>query len=126
MPLRRATTLTGNQPLIATTFGHALIATENSENYAEAERVLKAAVARDKDNPFAWYQLGIIYAARGDMPRARLASAEQQLMSRNLAEALRSAEVAEQGLPKGSPDWLRAQDIAMTARAEIERARKKK
>ena len=126
VPLRRATTLTGNQPLIATTFGHALIATENSDNFAEAERVLKAAVARDKDNPFAWYQLGIIYAARGDMPRARLASAEQQLMGRNLTEALRSAEVAEQGLPKGSPDWLRAQDIAMTARAEIERARKKK
>ena len=124
--LRRATELTGNAPLIATTFGHALIATEQRDNFAEAERVLKTAVAKDRENPFAWYQLGVVYAARGDTARARLASAEQQLMNRSFAEALRSAEVAEQGLPKATPDWLRAQDIAMTARAEIERERKKK
>ena len=29
-------------------------------------------------------------------------------------------------LPKGSPDWLRAQDIAMAARAELERQRDRK
>lgn len=125
-PLRKATLLTQNEPLIATTFGHALIATEDKDNFVEAERVLKTAVARDKDNPFAWYQLGVVYEARGDTPRARLASAEQQLMSYNLPEAMRSAEAAEAGLPKGSPDWLRAQDIAMSARAEIERRDKKK
>ena len=80
-PLRRATKLTDNQPLIAALFGHALIATEDRAHHAEAEQVLKAAVARDRYNPFAWYQLGVVYAASGDMPRARLASAEQQIMS---------------------------------------------
>ncbi|MFA7602286.1 MAG: M48 family metalloprotease [Novosphingobium sp.] len=125
-PLRRATELTNNQPLIATTFGHALIATENPGNFAEAERVLKAAVARDRENPFAWYQLGMVYAANGDMARARLASAEQQALSRRMPEALHSAEAAEAALPKGSPDWLRAQDIAMQARAAIERNRKRR
>lgn len=125
-PLRRATELTNNQPLIATTFGHALIATENPANFREAERVLKAAVARDRENPFAWYQLGVVYAANGDMPRARLASAEQQALSMRMPEALRSAEAAEAALPKGSPDWLRAQDIAMQARAAIERNRKRR
>jgi predicted Zn-dependent protease len=125
-PLRRATRLTNNQPLIATTFGHALIASEDPKNFAEAERVLKAAVARDRENPFAWYQLGVVYAANGDMPRARLASAEQQVMSLQMPEALMSAEAAEAALPKGSPDWLRAQDIAMQARAAIEQKRKRK
>lgn len=125
-PLRRATELSGNQPLIATTFGHALIATEDAKNFIEAQRVLKTAVARDRENPFAWYQLGVVYAANGDMPRARLASAEQQVLSLRMPEALRSAEAAEAALPKGSPDWLRAQDIAMQARAEIERNRKRK
>ena len=119
--LRKANRLTGNDPLIASSFGHALLATEDPANYEEAERVLKASVARDRSNPFAWYQLGIIYAARGDIPRARLASAEQQAMNGRMAEALRSAEAAERGLPTGSPDWLRAQDIAMVARAELER-----
>ena len=125
-PLRRATDLTGNQPLIATLFGHALIATEDGGNFAEAERVLKAAVARDRFNPFAWYQLGVIYAAKGDMPRARLASAEQQVLNGRMGEALNSASAAEVGLPQGSPDWLRAQDIAMQAKAEIDRGKKRK
>lgn len=124
--LRRATELTSNQPLIATTFGHALIATEDKGNFQEAERVLKAAVARDRENPFAWYQLGVVYAANGDLARAKLASAEQQVMSLQMPQALRSAEAAEAELPKGSPDWLRAQDIAMQARAAIEQARKRK
>nr|WP_231730295.1 M48 family metalloprotease [Novosphingobium sp. Fuku2-ISO-50] len=125
-PLRRAVALTRNQPLIATTFGHALLATEDRANFSEAERVLKAAVARDHDNPFAWYELGVVYEAEGDTPRARLASAEQQQMELHFAEAMRNAEAAEAALPKGSPDWLRAQDIAMSSRAMIERKRKKK
>ncbi|MEJ2409694.1 MAG: M48 family metalloprotease [Novosphingobium sp.] len=125
-PLRRATQLTGNQPLIATLFGHALMATEDPANFKEAERVLRAAVARDRENPFAWYQLGTIYAANGDMPRARLASAEQQVLSRHMNEALISAQAAEAGLPAGSPDWLRAQDIEMQARAELEREKKRR
>jgi predicted Zn-dependent protease len=125
-PLRRATDLSSNQPLIATLFGHALIATEDGGNFAEAERVLRAAVARDRYNPFAWYQLGVIYAADGDMPRARLASAEQQALSGRMGAALNSAMTAETGLPAGSPDWLRAQDIAMQAKAAIERRKKRK
>ena len=123
--LRQATRLTGNNPLIATIFGHALIATENPANYPEAERVLKAAVARDRESPFAWYQLGVVYAAQGDMPRARLASAEQQVMEQRYPEALQNAQAAVAGLPEGSSDWLRAQDIAMQARAALEDKKKK-
>ena len=125
-PLRRATELTGNQPLIATTFGHALLATEEPVQLPEAERVLKAAVARDRENPFAWYELGVIYGQRGDLARARLASAEQQVLELNYRQALNSAEAAEAGLPQGAPDWLRAQDIAMQARAAIEQHKKRR
>ena len=121
--LRRATELTGNDPLIASTFGHALLATEDRANLAEAEQVLRAAVARDRENPFAWYQLGMVYGARGDIPRAQLASAEQQVMSGRPREALRNAEAAEQSLPRGSTDWIRAGDVALQARAELERER---
>ena len=101
-------------------------AASQSKLFIEAQRVLKAAVARDRENPFAWYQLGVVYAANGDMPRARLASAEQQVMSMQMPQALASAEAAEAALPKGSPDWLRAQDIALQARAAIERNRKRR
>ncbi len=124
--LRKATDLTNTNPLIASIFGHALIATEDQANFPEAERVLRAAVSRDRFNPFAWYQLGVVYAADGDMPRARLASAEQQVMSGSYEEAIRSAQYAEAGLPAGSPDWIRAQDIRMQARAELERQPKRR
>ena len=121
--LRRATQLTGNSPLIASSFGHALLATEDKAHLEEAEQVLRASVARDRENPFAWYQLGMVYGARGDIPRARLASAEQQVMSGRPREALQNAEAAEQSLPRGSTDWIRAGDVALQARAELERQR---
>ena len=124
--LRRATALSNHNPLIATTFGHALIATEDPGQLAEAEKVLRAAVALDRENPFAWYQLGMIYGAKGDLPRAQLASAEQQTLQRNYPQALRSAETAQAGLAKGSPDWIRAGDIAMQSRAAIEQGRKRR
>ena len=121
VPLRRATELTRAHPLIAGMLGHALIATEDKANFAEAENVLRASVQKDRYNPFAWYQLGVVYEARGDIPRARLASAEQQVMNRLYPQALANAQAAEAYLPYGSPDWIRAQDVALEARAELER-----
>ncbi|TCD06644.1 peptidase M48 [Erythrobacteraceae bacterium CFH 75059] len=122
-PLREATRLTGNAPLIGSIYGHALIAAEDPAYHEEALRVLRASVARDRANAFAWHQLGVIYAQQGDQARAMLASAEQQALRRDHAAALRNARGAEAGLPVGSPDWLRAQDIGMAAQAALERER---
>ncbi|HWV13002.1 MAG TPA: M48 family metalloprotease [Sphingobium sp.] len=124
-PLREAVQLT-QQPLIATMLGHALIATEDDKNFAEAEQVLRTAVARDRDNPFAWYQLGVVYERRGDTPRAALATAERYALMGQDQMALRSADAAMQALKPGTVDYLRAQDIAMVSRAAIEQKRKKK
>ena len=125
--LRKAVANSRSQPLIAALLGHALIATEDSANYPEAEKVLKTAVALDNENPFAWYQLGIVYASKGDQARAALASAERFSLEGGQASlALRNAETAMQGLPQGSPDWIRAQDISLVARAEVERTRKRR
>ncbi len=120
-PLRRATRLTGSTPLIATLLGHALIATEDPINLDEAEAVLRSAIGRDRENPFAWYQLSVVYGQRGDTPRARLASAEQQILSGNFQAALVNASAAEQSLPVGSTDWIRSQDVQLQARALLER-----
>ncbi|WP_026149779.1 M48 family metalloprotease [Sphingobium xenophagum] len=124
-PLREAVRLT-NQPLISVLLAHALIATEDEANFAEAEQVLRLAVARDRENPFAWYQLGVVYERRGDTPRAALATAERYAMMDQHPMALRSADAAMQGLKPGTVDYLRAQDIAMVSRAAIEQQRKKR
>jgi predicted Zn-dependent protease len=124
--LRKAVDITGNQPLIAGIFGHALIATEDKGNLAEAERVLKAAVTKDNRNPFAWYQLGVVYDAKGDQPRAALANAERYLMEGVPQLALPNAATAMAGLPEYSQDWIRAQDIKLVAEAQVAKLRDKR
>ncbi len=125
-PLREAVSAAPNQPMIAAMLGHALIATEKQDNYPEAEKVLKTAVNRDNDNPFAWYQLGVIYDRKGDIARAALATAERYNLEGNAKLALVSAETALRGIPSGTPDYLRAQDIAMVSKAEVQKDKKKK
>ncbi|MBV9527052.1 MAG: M48 family metalloprotease [Sphingomonas sp.] len=120
-PLREATQRSGNAPLIASMLGHALVATEDTKNFAEAKRVLKDAVVRDDDNPFAWYQLGIIYENEGDEGRAALATAERSSLENDPKLALASANLAMKGIPSGTPDWLRAQDISMAARQHVKK-----
>jgi predicted Zn-dependent protease len=122
--LRAAVQKTNYQPLIAGLFGHALIATEDRANLAEAKTVLRNAVARDNDNPFAWYQLGVVYSQEGDTSRAALASAERYNLQGQAPLALRSATMAMAGIPKGTPDWIRAQDIVMVSQTEVDRTGK--
>ncbi len=119
-PLRLATEGTRNNPLIATTLGHALIATEDKANLPEATRILRSAVARDDENPFAWFQLGTVYELTGDEPRAALATAERASMNGDVRTAVQSARYAMAGIPQNTPDWIRAQDIALTGQNEID------
>lgn len=114
--LREAVTNSGNTPLIGSLLGHALVATEDPALLPEATRVLKVAVQRDYENPDAWYELGLSYTRMGDEPRASLASAEKFSLEGKPQMALASAEAAMHGIPVGTPDYLRAQDIALTAR----------
>ena len=125
-PLKRATEGSRSNPLIATTYGHALIATEDVANYDEAKRVLRTAVARDDENPFAWFQLGTVYELTGDEARAALASAERASMMGDDRTAVDRARYAMAGIPKNTPDWIRAQDIAMTAQNAVDKNGKKK
>jgi predicted Zn-dependent protease len=118
-PRREATEKSGDMPLIAAMLGHALVATENPKNFAEAKQILKVAVNRDNQNPFAWYQLGIIYDREGDEGRAALATAERSNLEDNPKLAYTSAQMAMRGIPPGTPDWLRAQDIAMVSKTEL-------
>ena len=123
-PLRMAVAKAPDQPMIQAMLGHALLATEKDTNLSEAERVLRASIGRDNEQPFAWYQLGMIYDRKGDMPRAALATAERYNLQGEPKLALASAERALKGIPQGTPDFLRAQDIAMVSRSEVEKDRK--
>ena len=81
--LRERSQRSGDAPMIAAMLGHALVATEDPKNFAEAKQVLKGAVGRDNQDPFAWYQLGVIYDREGDEARASLATAERNNLEDN-------------------------------------------
>ena len=124
--LREAVQRSNNQPLISALFGHALIATEDPANFDEARKVLRVAVQRDNENPDAWYQLGIIYEREGDHARAQLATAERYNLEGIPQLALGPAQAAVAGLPTGTPDWLRAQDIVMVSKTALEDKKRRK
>ena len=123
-PLRKAVANAPDMPMIAVMLGHALVASEDAKNFVEAKQILKTAVNRDNDNPFAWYQLGIVYDREGDQSRAALATAERSNLQGENKLALASARTAMMGLPQGTPDYLRAQDIAMVSENALKKDKK--
>ena len=123
--LRTAVANAPDQPLLMTLLGHALVSTEKPADFAEAEPLLKRAIARDRENPFAWYQLGVIYDRKGDQPRAALAAAERYSLEGNARGAAANAQIAMGGLPRGSPDWIRADDIALVASDELQKKKRR-
>ena len=123
--LREATERSGNAPMIAAMLGHALVATDDPKNFTEAKQILKVAVNKDNEDPFAWYQLGIIYEHDGDQARAALTTAERMNLEGNAKMAYASAQMAMKGIPPNTPDYLRAQDIEMVSRAELAKKDKK-
>ncbi len=124
--LRKATKLSEYHPLISTIFGHALIASEDPKYLDEAREVLRISVSKDNHNPFAWYQLGVVYQQQGDYARASLASAERYLIIGQPHLALQPAIEAQAELEKYSSDWLRAQDVEYAATAQLEKSNGKK
>ncbi len=117
--LRQSIALASDEPLIQSTLGHALVSTEDDKNYVEAKRILENSVRLDPDNPFAWYQLGIVYSRIGDEPRAALASAERFSRDGQVQEAAMNARKAVAGLTKNTPEWTRATDILLIAENEM-------
>lgn len=124
--LRNAVAAAPYEPMVMTLLGHALVASEDPKLAAEAEPLLKRAVALDRQNPFTWYQLGVIYDRRGDQARAALASAERFTLEGNALGAAMSARVARAGLPPGTPDYIRADDIMLVAGDALDKKKKRR
>lgn len=124
IPALRIAYARSKNPLIASLLGHALISTEERADTAEAKGILKQAVQRDNRNPFAWYQLGVVYERSGDEPRAALAMAEQASLSGEMGKAAMQAKHASDGLVTGSSDWLRAQDIMLAAQNALRKGKR--
>lgn len=118
-PFRTSVALSPDEPLILTQLGQSMVATENPAYTDEAIKVLEKANRLDRESPFAWHQLSIAYDRAGKDGMARLAAAERYAIVGAMPDAYRQARQAVNILPKGTPDWFRAQDIMVAAQAEM-------
>ena len=108
-PYRQAVTLLPDAPLLRAGYGRALLAT--GQNNAEALRQLSAAREGATGTPLSLRALAEAHARAGNTAQAALYTAERYALNREVEDALRFARRAAEGLPNGSPDWIRAQDL---------------
>jgi predicted Zn-dependent protease len=109
--LRQAVKMLPNSGLIRILLAQALIGTENSANAQAALTELKLARKTEDDTPSLYQFMAMAYGQIGDIPRADLATAEAAYFRGDKKLAEEKAKVAMATLKRGSPDWLRANDI---------------
>jgi predicted Zn-dependent protease len=121
-PLRKAVELAPNEPLIRIMLAQAMLGTQDPQYLDEAIRNLRNALARENTSATGYRQIAVAYARKADqahaegarrnyMAQASLASAEAYFYEGRLKLAKEQAKRAKAGLPNGTPNWLRADDI---------------
>ncbi len=110
-PLRRALSLAPDEPLIRIELGEALVATNQPGRLDEAIGLLRQGLQKEPQFGAGYRQLAMAYGRKGDIPQADLATAQGHLADGNLEQAKRFAQRAKQGMKRGSPGWLKADDI---------------
>lgn len=118
---RQALALAPNSALFEINLARALLATETKANTDEAIALLKASLARDPDNGFAWREIAVGYERRGETNLAELATAELAFSIGDYPRALQFAKRAQaNGLKQGSPEWRRSADIILISEPQVQ------
>lgn len=100
-----------NSGLLRIQLGHAIIETGDSSRLNEAIKTLKAGIGRDAYSARGYAYLARAYAASGDQVLAVAATAEEKFLQGQIKDAKQFAARAINNLKRGSPEWLRLQDI---------------
>jgi predicted Zn-dependent protease len=97
--------------LLQVSYGQALLAAGDPASVQKAVTQLKTGLDRDKENVSGYRYLAQAYGTLGDIPQADLATAEGYFYGGGYKDAKIFAARAQQALKRGSPGWVRAQDI---------------
>jgi predicted Zn-dependent protease len=112
---QQALDLAPEEPLIRMELAEAQVGLEDPSLLEPATANLTEVVRLEPKNAHAFRLLATAYGRAGNEPMATLAQAEEALARGKKKEAKRFADRALQGLPEGSPGWLKAQDIQFAA-----------
>ncbi len=110
---RKALTLINidDAPLMQVNLAQALLATQDPKVVDEAIVLLRKATLMDQDFAPSHRQLANAFARKEMMPQADLATAQAHFLEGNVKQAQIFAKRAQTKLPKGSPEWIKSEDI---------------
>ncbi|MGI9364143.1 MAG: M48 family metalloprotease [Rhizobiaceae bacterium] len=91
--------------------GHALLESGSQKHLDEAIVQLRKGLTRDQTAVMGYQYLAQAYGRKGQTNRALLATAEYSMRIGRVAQAKQYAKRAQQGFKRGTPSWLRAEDI---------------
>lgn len=114
-PYQKAVDLMPDAPLIRVALAAAQLATEKPAFAKPALDNLKIALQQENNSTFGWYEAAQAYSTLGNKPMADLSTAERFYWAGGMKQAMVFATRAQRGLPKGSTEWQRANDIAAIA-----------
>ncbi|WP_350333863.1 M48 family metalloprotease [Coralliovum pocilloporae] len=110
-PLRKAVSLAPQSGLLQLYLGQAMVASDRNNLLPEAIRNLNAGLTREPNSALGYRFLAQAYARQGKIAQAELATAQSRFVSGALRQAKVHAKRAQRNLKRGSPAWLRADDI---------------
>jgi predicted Zn-dependent protease len=111
-PLRKALQLAGGaEGLMLAGLAQSLLATEDPGVVDEAIGLLRRAIVLDDEYATTHHQLAKALYKKGLYPQADLAAAQAHFVEGNVKQAQIFAKRALAKLPRGSPEWIRAEDI---------------
>jgi predicted Zn-dependent protease len=108
---RKAVALAPNSSILKVLLGQAIIAGDKAANAPEVINLLTVALQREPDMSIGYRALARAYALTNDIPMAQLATAQGLFAEGNYGEARAQATRAQAKLKRGTPAWLRADDI---------------
>ncbi|MGE0718312.1 MAG: M48 family metalloprotease [Alphaproteobacteria bacterium] len=115
-PYREAVRLAPDEPLLRYSLAQVLLERNRPELVAEARALLNEAVRKETRNSSFWRLLAIAYGREGNLGMTALSLAESASASGDHRMAVQQAGRAMQTLARGSPGWLRAEDIQAESR----------
>ncbi|WP_196502811.1 M48 family metalloprotease [Aestuariivirga litoralis] len=110
--IQKARAILPNNGLLQILNAQILLGTENPAMADQAITLLKQARMSEGQEPSIYKFMAQAYGAKNDIARAELATAEYAYATGDAKLAGEKAAVAMKYLKKGTPEWLRASDIA--------------
>ena len=110
-PLKKAVSLRPDEGIFRVMLGQAILSSKKNRDYSAAVTHLRRGLQDDPDLAVGFRFLAQAYDKLGQRAQAEMATANGYFASGDIPAAKALATRARKKLPRGSPEWLQADDI---------------